>query len=168
MLKVTLLASLLFLALALEHAESCSSSDGPPRAQSPKTDVKVTPTPEVTPTDPASCKDKNMEDCKLDATKKSCPNKCKKMNKDSKNKGKTNGGTTRANSGNADVKNTTTTKKPNPNPTPKQSSTPKVKDTPTDPASCKNKNLEDCKLDATKKSCPNTCKKINADSKNKV
>jgi len=108
MLKVTLLASLLFLALALEHAESCSSSDGPPRAQSPKTDVKDTPT------DPASCKDKNMEDCKLDATKKSCPNKCKKMNEDSKNKGKTNGGATKANSGNADVKNTTTTKNPNP------------------------------------------------------
>jgi len=92
--------------LALEHVECCSSS--------PQTDVKVTPTPEVTPTDPASCKDKNMEDCKLDATKKSCPNKCKKMNEDSKNKGKTNGGATKANSGNADVKNTTTTKNPNP------------------------------------------------------
>jgi len=65
MLKVTLFASFLLLVFALEHAESCSSS--------PPTDVKDTTT------DPPWCKDKNMKECKLDITKKSCPNHCKKL-----------------------------------------------------------------------------------------
>merc|ERR1712224_70151 len=100
MLKVTILASFFFLALALQHAESCSSS--------PETNEKKTSD------DPVFCKD--GLDCNKPISKTKCPVKCKEKNENSKPKGKKNGGTTEANGGNTNVKNTTPTKTPNPKP----------------------------------------------------
>jgi len=101
MLKVTILASFFFLALALQHAESCSSS--------PETNEKKTSD------DPVFCKDTGL-DCNKPISKTKCPVKCKEKNENSKPKGKKNGGTTEANGGNTNVKNTTPTKTPNPKP----------------------------------------------------
>ena len=42
-----------------------------------------------------------------------------------------------------------------------------MKDTSKDPVFCKDKKTEDCKLNDTKTKCPNLCKKIKEDPKNK-
>merc|ERR1712224_1069946 len=109
MLKVTILASFFFLALALQHAESCSSS---PQTDAKSKENQATPkkneTKPAEKNEPEHCKQIN---CKTaDAKKKNqCPKTCNAKDENSKNQDKTNGGTTEANSGNADDKNTATT-----------------------------------------------------------